>query len=77
LASEPKTQESERENPWYDYNIENNNEKLLNETIITLRLTKKHYKTVYTLAHMLGHKSLGVRTLTMFFNILGFYSAQQ
>jgi hypothetical protein len=31
---------------------------LLNETIVTLRLTKKHYKTAYTLAHMLGHKSL-------------------
>ena len=41
-------------------NIENifNNEKLLNETIITLKLTKKHYKTAYVLAHMLGHKSL-------------------
>ena len=38
------------------YNIENN-EKLLNETIVTLRLTKKHYKTAYTLAHMLGNKS--------------------
>jgi hypothetical protein len=23
-----------------------------------LRLIKKHYKTAYTLAHMLGHKSL-------------------
>jgi hypothetical protein len=34
-----------------------NNENL-NETIVTLRLTKKHYKTIYTLAHMLGHKSL-------------------
>jgi hypothetical protein len=33
-------------------------ETLLNETIVTLRLTKKHYKTVYTLAHMLGFKSL-------------------
>jgi hypothetical protein len=51
---EPKEQER---NPWYEYNIANN-EKLLNETIITLRLTKKHYKTVYTLAHMLGFKSL-------------------
>jgi hypothetical protein len=27
-------------------------------TIITIRLIKKHYKTAYTLAHMLGHKSL-------------------
>ena len=39
-----KAQEKAKQNPWYDYNIENN-EKLLNETIITLRLTKKHYKT--------------------------------
>jgi hypothetical protein len=51
------TNEEQQQNPWYEYNIANN-EKLLNETIITLRLTKKHYKTAYTLAHMLGHKSL-------------------
>jgi hypothetical protein len=31
----------------------------MNNTPSTLRLTKKHYKTAYTLAHMLGHKSLG------------------
>ena len=48
---------SDKPNPWYEYNIENS-ETLLNETIVTLRLTKKHYKTVYTLAHMLGFKSL-------------------
>jgi hypothetical protein len=48
---------TDKQNPWYDYNVENS-EKLLNETIITLRLTKKHYRTAYTLAHMLGHKSL-------------------
>ena len=47
---------TDKQNPWYDYNVENS-ETLLNEIIITLRLTKKHYKTVYTLAHMLGHKS--------------------
>ena len=52
-----KAQEKAKQNPWYDYNIENN-EKLLNETIITIRLTKKHYKTAYTLAYMLGQKSL-------------------
>lgn len=51
------TNEEQQQNPWYEYNIANN-EKLLNETIITLRLTKKHYKTAYTLAHMFGHKSL-------------------
>ena len=51
------TNEEQQQNPWYEYNIANN-EKLLNETIITLRLTKKHDKTAYTLAHMLGHKSL-------------------
>ena len=28
-----KAQEKAKQNPWYDYNIENN-EKLLNETII-------------------------------------------
>ena len=42
-------------------NIESDNgdEKLLlNETIITLRLSKKHYKTGYVLAHMLGYESL-------------------
>jgi hypothetical protein len=48
---------ADKPNPWYEYNIENS-EPLLNETIVTLRLTKKHYKTVYTLAHMLGFKSL-------------------
>jgi hypothetical protein len=50
---------TDKQNPWYEYNnnIANNNENL-NETIVTLRLTKKHYKTVYTLAHMLGFKSL-------------------
>ena len=46
---EPKEPGSEKEHdPWYDYHVENN-EKLLNETIVTLRLTKKHYKTaLYT-----------------------------
>ena len=43
---------ADKRNPWYEYNIANN-EKSLNETIVTLRLTKKHYKTVYTFAHML------------------------
>ena len=47
----------QEQNPWRDYEI-GDNEKLLNETIITLRLTKKHYKTAYTLVHMLGYKSL-------------------
>jgi hypothetical protein len=37
----------------------NNTEQLLlNETIITLKLSKKHYKTAYVLAHMLGYESL-------------------
>jgi hypothetical protein len=53
---EPESKEIEQ-NPWYEYNNIANNENL-NETIVTLRLTKKHYKTVYTLAHMLGFKSL-------------------
>jgi hypothetical protein len=45
-SKEPKSPE---QNPWFDYNnANNNNEKLLNETIVTLRLTKKHYKTAYT-----------------------------
>ena len=43
---------------YYNNNNIENSQKLLNETIITLRLTKKHYKTAYTLAHLLGHKSL-------------------
>jgi hypothetical protein len=41
---------------WRPYN--SNNQEFLNETIITLRLTKKHYKTAYALAHMLGFNSL-------------------
>jgi hypothetical protein len=56
-SSQQEQTEQEQQNPWYDYNVENS-EKLLNETIITLRLTKKHYKTAYTLAHILGYKSL-------------------
>jgi hypothetical protein len=53
---ESKEEIEQEQNPWYEYNIANNEN--LNETIITLRLTKKHYKTAYILAHMLGHKSL-------------------
>jgi hypothetical protein len=55
--NDSSSSQQEQQNPWYDYNVENS-EKLLNETIITLRLTKKHYKTAYTLAHILGYKSL-------------------
>src|SRR6266487_6862971 len=37
----------------------NNTEQLLlNETIITLRLSKKHYKTAWVLAHLMGYESL-------------------
>jgi hypothetical protein len=39
-------------------NDNNDTQELLNETIITLRIPKKYYKTAYTLAHIFGHKSL-------------------
>jgi hypothetical protein len=55
---------NKQHDPWNEYHYyhiqqeEDNNQQKLNETILTLRLTKKHYKTAYTLAHLLGHKSL-------------------
>jgi len=55
---------NKQHDPWNEYHHyriqqeEDNNQQKLNETILTLRLTKKHYKTAYTLAHLLGHKSL-------------------
>jgi outer membrane cobalamin receptor len=53
-AKETCKEQQQQEDPWHQYRYENK----LNETIITLRLTKKHYRTAYTLAHMLGYKSL-------------------
>src|SRR4051812_33022573 len=65
---EPKQRQEQQEQPqrqedqWSEYRsgalFSTSPEDKLNDTIITLRLTKKHYRTAYTLAHMLGHKSL-------------------
>jgi hypothetical protein len=49
-------QQQTKHNPFSNnINNEDNND---NETIVTLRLSKKHYKTAYTLAHLLGYRSL-------------------
>jgi hypothetical protein len=55
-------QPKQEQDPWNEYRHhyhiqEEDNNQRLNEIIITLRLTKKHYKTAYTLADLLGHKS--------------------
>jgi hypothetical protein len=42
----------------YDDGNNNKNIESDNETIITLKLSKKHYKTAWVLAHMLGYESL-------------------
>jgi hypothetical protein len=36
---------------------EKTKEEEYNETIVTLRLPKKYYKTAYAVAHLLGHDS--------------------
>ena len=48
LGKEEQEPKHENKNPWHEYNnIENNNEHKLDERIVTLRLTEKHYKTPY------------------------------
>jgi hypothetical protein len=47
-----ESKEIEKQNPWYEYNnIANNNEKLLNETIITLRLKKTLQNSLYSCSY--------------------------
>ena len=53
LSNKQQQEQAEQQNPWYEYKLEDN-ERLLNETIVTLKLTKKHYRTAWVLAHMLG-----------------------
>jgi hypothetical protein len=55
---EPKQQQEQQQRDlWSEYRcralFSTSAEEKLNETIVTLRLTKKHYRTAYTLAHML------------------------
>ena len=52
LSNKQQQEQAEQQNPWYEYKLEDN-ERLLNETIVTLKLTKKHYRTAWVLAHIL------------------------
>lgn len=53
--STPAAYTRERDELCEPYNKE---EEALNEIIVTLRLTKKHYKTAHILAHFEGYDSL-------------------
>jgi hypothetical protein len=57
MMIETDSKEKEEEKEHKQLKEEKEYEEEYNETIVTLRLPKKYYKTAYAVAHLLGHDS--------------------